>query len=266
MNLFLSDLYRLIRDKALYVLLGIVMVFSFLKCLVYYFLTKDSPTPYAVDQVLIQCISLDILGTIVGIAISLFNGKDFATNTIRNKIGCGNSRYLVFFIKVLENLLITTIFYFVSYLTAYFIGLGLFKQEFASDFASKVWCQYALLIGFSMIITCIVNVTKSTKASIIVTVSLFVLLNAFSYILPTISDSQIIQIICRSLYMVVSTMLVSASDGVYTANVMNINGSSREVITVNYDNLYLNCILIMVVYLAVALIISLIIIRKQDYK
>ena len=117
-----------------------------------------------------------------------------------------------------------------------------------------------------MIITCIVNVTKSTKASIIVTISLFVLLNAFSYILPTISDSQIIQILCRSLYMVVSTMLVSATDGTYTTNVMNLNGGSREVVTVNYDNLYLNCILIMVVYLAVALIISLIIIRKQDYK
>ena len=266
MNLFLADVYRLIRDKALYVLVGIVAAFSILKCLVYYFLTKDSPTPYAVDQVLIQCISLDILGTMVGIAISLFNGKDFSTNTIRNKIGCGNSRYAVFFVKVVENLLITTLLYFVSYGVAYLLGLGLFEQTFADDFAVKVWCQFALLIGFSSVITCIVNVTKSTKASIIVTISFFVLLNAFAYILPSISSSDIVKVICRSVYMIVSNMLVSAKEGVYTVNVMNISGNTREVVTVTYDNLYLNCVLIMVIYLAVSLTISLLFIRKQDYK
>ena len=110
MNLFRADLFRLVRDKSLYIFAAILTALSTLICLVYYFLSKNSSSATEISKVILQCADLGILSTLTGIAVSLYNGKDFTNNTIRNKIGCGESRYKVFFVKLLENYLLAIVF------------------------------------------------------------------------------------------------------------------------------------------------------------
>ena len=265
MSLFRSDLFRLVKEKSLYILAAIVALFALLKCLTIDMMVGEDGT-YLLGDAILQSIGLDILGTIVAIGISFYNGKEFANKTIRNKICCGESRYKIFFVKLIINWMLAVLFFIISVATTAIAGGILFDNTLGEEFWEKTFCQLALLIGFSSIITCVVNVTKSMKASLILSVALFVFLNAFSYMLPQMGDDQVVKIACQSIYMVVSTMLMSSTEGVYEITKREfVNGEMISTV-ITYDNMYLNCILIGVVYTAVAVAVSLIVIRKQDYK
>ena len=265
MSLFKSDLFRLSKEKSLYILAAIVALFSLLKCLTINMIIGEEGT-YLLGDAILQSIGLDILGTIVAIGISFYNGKEFSAKTIRNKICCGESRYKIFIVKLIINLLIAIALFIVSFGTAAIAGGILFDNTLGEEFWEKALCQLALLIGFSSLITCVVNVTMSMKASLILSVALFIFLNAFSYMLPQMGDNPIVKIACQSIYMVVSTMLMSSVEGVY--EITKTEFIDHEIIrtVITYDHMYLNCILIGVVYTVVAVAVSLAVIRKQDYK
>ena len=99
MNLLISDFYRIIKDKVLYILLGALGVLTFLVCLVFSYLDLDPNTPVAVGSVMLECLGIGTMGTIIGIGVALFCGKDYDNNTIRNKICCGQSRFKIYFAK-----------------------------------------------------------------------------------------------------------------------------------------------------------------------
>ena len=265
MNLLKSDLFRLVKEKSLYILAAIVALFALLKCLTINMMIGEDGS-YLLGDAILQSIGLDILGTIVAIGISFFNGKEFASKTIRNKICCGESRYKIFIVKLIINLMLAVLFFLISVATAAIAGGILFDNTLGEEFWEKAFCQLALLIGFASLITCVVNVTKSMKASLILSVALFVFLNAFSYMLPQMGDNAIIKLACQSIYMVVSTMLMSSTGGVYEITKREFVNNEMITTVITYDNMYLNCVMIGVVYTAIAIVVSLIVIRKQDYK
>ena len=109
MNLIISDFYRILKDKVLYVLLGALAVLTLLVCLVYNLLNGDNPV--AITSVMLQCVGIDTMGVIIGIGVALFCGKDYEHNTIRNKICCGEGRFKIYFTKLIESLVVATVFF-----------------------------------------------------------------------------------------------------------------------------------------------------------
>lgn len=260
MNLLISDFYRFVKDKVLYVLLGALAVLSFLICIVYNLL--DSEGNVAVTSVMMQCLGVDTMGVIVGIAVALFCGKDYEHNTVRNKICCGEGRYKIYFTKLIESLVIASLFFGFTMLCCTIFGAFFFKFKVVDEFWIKVTCEWLLLLGFTAIINCLCVTTKSTKVTIIFTVVQFVVLNALARMLPSIGDGFIIKAICRALYFTISVMMLGSTDGLYTVNIF----SGGERIVVEYNGMYLNTILAAVIYIIIAVGISLWVVRKQEYK
>ena len=208
------------------------------------------------EKLIFQGIGADISCAIIGIGIASFVGKDYANNTIRNKICYGENRYKIVLITFVESVLITLAFIAVSTISSVLFGLIFGAEGISSEFFVKYICQSLILISFSMVITAIVVCTKSTKAGFITTLIVSVLLTAVAYILPPLAaKSTFAEIVCRSLYMIVSNMLISSTDGVYNI------GS-----TFAFEHIYLNVILLFVGYLAVSVGSTLLVVKKQNYK
>ena len=260
MNLLISDFYRFVKDKVLYVLLGALGLLSLLMCIVFHIL--DSEGTVAVTSVMLQCLGVDMMGVIIGIAVALFCGKDYEHNTIRNKICCGEGRYKIYFTKLIESLVIASLFFGFTMLCCTIFGAFFFKFEVVDGFWEKVACEWLLVLGFTAIVNCLCVTTKSSKVTIIFTVVQFVVLNALARMLPNLGDGFIIKAICRALYFTISVMMLGATDGTYTVNFF----SNGQMTTVEYGGMYLNTILAAVIYTLLAIGISLLVVRKQEYK
>lgn len=208
------------------------------------------------ESVIMQGISADVLCAILGIAISSFVGRDYANHTIRNKLCYGEKRYKIMAVNFFLGFLITAVFLAVSFASA-LLSAGFFgKAGISAGFWGKYLCQAAILFSFSMLITAVVVCTKSEKAGFLFTVIAAVLLSAFSYLLPMLAQiSGLARVVCRCLYMVVSTMLVNSTDGVYTA------GSGAV-----FDHMFLNALVMSFAYAALSIGTASVVVRKQSYK
>ena len=91
MNLLKADLFHYIKDRTTYVLLGIVFMMPLFTCLMY----GMSGGSMTVETVIFQGLGTDILCAVLGLQFSFFFGKDYANNTIRNKLSYGENRYKI---------------------------------------------------------------------------------------------------------------------------------------------------------------------------
>jgi hypothetical protein len=256
MNLLKADFYHLIKDKLFYVMLAIAFVLPAFTCLMYS--TAGGGAAMTVESVIFQGLGTDILCVLIGIQLSSFIGKDYSNNTIRNKICYGENRFKIAYCYFIEAIVITLAFVLVSFCSSMIFGSIFGKFMFSSDFALKLLCQILLLLSFTVVITAVIVSTKSIKAGFIVTILVSVLLTAVSYLLPTLAiNNEIFAVICRVLYMIVSSMLISSTNGVYTV------GRTESYA---FSGLYLNAILIFVVYTIISLVITTLVVRKQNYK
>ncbi|MGN0617393.1 MAG: hypothetical protein ACI4J7_00050 [Ruminiclostridium sp.] len=88
-----------------------------------------------------------------------------------------------------------------------------------------------------------------------VTVLISVIFTAISYALPMLAASYpVMEGVCRSLYMIVSTMLISSTDGVYY---------TREFA---FENIYANALILSLVYSILSVGITALAVKKQSYK
>lgn len=149
---------------------------------------------------------------------------------------------------------ITVLFVIASFVSALISAKIFGEVSISSAFWGKYFCQIAILLSFSRLITAIVICAKSEKAGFLVTVIMSVLLTAVSYLLPMLASiSNIAKKICRCLYMIVSTMLVSSDNSIYVAN-----GGAI------FDNMYLNALILSLVYIALSIGITAIVVKKQS--
>lgn len=79
MNLLKADLFHFIKDKVFYVLIAITFLIPLVTCAMY-------GSNMTVGNLIFQGIGTSIFCPLVGIQLALFFGKDYANNTIRNKI------------------------------------------------------------------------------------------------------------------------------------------------------------------------------------
>lgn len=254
MNLMKADLFHLRKDKVFWILLLIVVALPFATCLMVNYMSGGFGIN--AEDIILQGIGADIICAILGIGISSFVGRDYTNHTIRNKLCYGEKRYKIMFVNFFMGVWITVIFVAASLVSA-LIFSGIFGEiHISGAFWGKYFCQIAILLSFSIMITAVVVCAKSEKAGFLVTVILSVLLTAVSYLLPMLASiSGIAKAACRCLYMIVSTMLVSSTDGVYAA-------SGGAV----FQNMYGNALILSLVYGVCAVGITAAIVRKQSYK
>ena len=103
--------------------------------------------------------------------------------------------------------------------------------------------------------TGVVVSTKSMKAGFMVTVLISVIFTAISYALPMLAASfPVIEMVCRSLYMIVSTMVISSVDGIYHVGAFA------------FENVYANALILSLVYIVVSVGVTMFAVKKQSYK
>lgn len=251
MNLLKADLFHFIKDKVFYVLIALTFLIPLVTCAMY-------SSNMTVGNLIFQGIGTSIFCPLVGIQLALFFGKDYANNTIRNKICYGQNRMKIVAITFLESIIITLAFAIVSVLSSIIFGAIFGSFTFESEFAVKFFCQLAILIAFSIMVSAIVLCTKSAKIGLIVTLVISILFMAVSYLLPVLAaDNVIVRIACRILYMTVSSMV---TDG------RCVNGSYAVNTEFVFSGLYLNALLLALFYIVIAAVVTLFVVRKQNYK
>lgn len=252
MNVLKADFFRFIKDKTTYILLGIVFLMSPITCLMYSLMGN---TAFTVERLLYQGLGTEILCVIIGLHLSMFIGKEYANNTIRNKLCYGETRYKIAGCFFLESLIITFLYVFVSIFSSVIFGSIFGSFAFTSGFMARLLCQIAIIIAFSFVITGIVVSTKNMKSGFMVTVLVSVIFTAISYALPMLAARfPIIEVLCRSLYMIVSTMLISSVDGIY------------HVGTVAFEGIYANALILSFVYITVSVGATMLAVKKHSYK
>lgn len=255
MNLLKADLFLLIKDKVFYVLAALTFLMPLATCLMFSEMT--------VEAVIFQSLNTTILCSIIGIMIALFIGKDYANNTIRNKICYGEKRFKIMGMTFVESAFICLIFVAVSIFSSFIFGCLIGEFAFTADFAAKLFCQISILIAFSLVVGAITVCTKSMKVGLVITLLISILLSAVSQMLPMLAvTNNIAMFLCRIIYSTVSSNLMNSTAGIYIYHSYAADG----VATATFDHLYLNSIVVAVVYAALAIGITAIVVRKQSYK
>ena len=252
MNLLKADLFHLSKDKVFWILISLTFLLPPVTCVMY---NSMGTTNLSIQTLIFSGLGTDILCVIIGIALSSFIGKDYANNTIRNKICYGENKIKVALFYLLETVIITLLFIITSLISSFIFGLMFCEVTFTSDFVIKLLCQICIFIGFSSLISAIVISSKSTKTGFIATIIISVILSAVSYLFPLLAGtSDFAKVISRSLYMVVSNMVINGQNGSY--------------ITAGYtfDYVYLNALIMSIIYMGISVGTTLLMVRKQNYK
>lgn len=255
MNLLKADFYHLLKDKVFYVLLAITFLLPFATCLM-------SPD-MAVDKAIFHSIDTTFICSIVGIMIALFVGKDYANNTIRNKICYGEKRYKIMSVAFIESAIICLIFFVVSFVSAFIFGSIFGEFTFAAGFVPKILCQIAILLAFSTVVAAITICSKSVKIGLIVTLMISILLSSLSQMLPMLAvTNEIAAFFCRIIYATVSGNMLNSVNGTYIYTSYTQSGAA----SITFCHLYLNSMILVVVYILIAVGLTAIVVKKQSYK
>lgn len=255
MNLLKADFYHLLKEKVFYVLLGIICVFPFVTCL----LSSDMTS----EQAVLHSLDTTFICAIVGIMIALFVGKDYANNTIRNKICYGENRHKIMAATFIESAIICLVFVTVSVLSSLVFG-GIFgKFAFSPDFAAKLFCQILILLAFSIIVAAITISTKSMKIGLVVTLLMSLILSSVAQMLPMLAVTNgTAAFFCRIIYATVSSNLLNGTGGTYICKSFSRTSSA----SITFNHLYLNSIAIAAIYALIAIAVTTIVVKRQNYK
>lgn len=255
MNLIRADFYHLLKDKAFYILIALTFIIPLASVLMFPAMTAE--------KVILQGLDTTIFCSITGIMIALFVGKDYANNTIRNKICYGESRFKIMGATFIECAIICVGFIAVSVISSLLFGGTIGEWSFSSDFAAKFFCQVALLIAFCEVVAALTMCTKSMKIGLVITLLISVLLAALSQMLPMLAVTNgLASVLCRVLYSAVSINLLNGTDGTYVCNAYTQDGMA----TVTFDHLYLNSVLVAAIYIILAVAITAVCVKKHSYK
>ena len=248
MNVLKADLFHLIKDKLYWVLLIIVFCLPIV--------TYAMFSNMNVQSAIFTGIGANVMCVVCGLFLCIFFGKEYQNNTIRNKICYGESKYKVMSMYFIEGILITLSLVIVSLASSLLFGSFMGKFEFTSDFIYKLLCQVLILIAYSCLITAVVVSSKSMKIGLLVVILLSVIVSAVAQLLPSLAATNgFANFASRILYMVVSQNLINSKDGVLQA------GKDFQ-----FDHLYLNAVLVSIIYIIISISLTTLVVRKQNYK
>ncbi|MGN1295319.1 MAG: ABC transporter permease [Bacilli bacterium] len=252
MRIFKADMFHLFKDKLFYLLLILTSLLPFLTCIV---TNSIGTNKMGLDSFVFQGLSADIICVIIGIQVSSFIGREYQNNTIRNKICYGERKNKVAMVFFLDTVVISLSFIITSILSSFIFGFIFCDHLISAHFLPKLLCQILIIISFSICVTSIVVICKNMKAGFVFVVLISIILGAVSYVFPlAASNNQFMAFLSRILYMVVSNMLLKSNCGAYQTS------------SYTFNHLYINAILIALIYFAISTFICLLIVRKQEYK
>lgn len=252
MNILKADFFRFCKDKMTYILLAIVFLMAPISCWMYGLMGDGN---FTVETLVFQGLGTEILCVLIGLHLSMFMGKEYVNNTIRNKLCYGEKRYKIAGCFFLESIIIALLYVLASIASSLIFGSIFGTFEFARGFMMKLLCQTAIIVAFSLVITGVVVSAKNMKAGFMVTVLFSVIFTAISYSLPMLAtDFPVIEAVCRSLYMIVSTMLISSVDGIYYVG------------NFAFENIYANALILSLVYSVISVGVTMFAVKKQSYK
>ena len=256
MNLLKADFYHLIKNKVFYVLLALTFIMPILTCVMFPEMT--------VEKIIFQGLDVTLLCSIIGIMLALFVGKDYDNNTIRNKVCYGEKRSKIMAVTFIEGAIICLIFIAVSVLSSFVFGSIICKFAFTADFAAKFFCQIFILLAFSTVVTAITICTKSMKKiGLIIALMISIILSAIAQMLPMLAVTNAIAFFhCRIIYATVSSNLLNSTGGTFIYASYAQSGAA----SVTFGHLYLNAIILSVVYILIAVGVTAVVVRKQSYK
>lgn len=254
MNVFKADMFYMLRDKTIRVLLILSALLPITSALIAW--KFSGKIGIRLETMAFQSIGADIMGALLGVGMSNFFGHDFVNNTIRNKVCYGESRTKITLLSFVESFIITAGMILTTLLFSLISSLFSGNTELSESFWTKYICQAGILFAFAFVITALTLCTKNSKPGIFTTIIMTIFVSAAAQLFPKLASiADWARVVSRSLYMTVSNMMMNSVDGTYTA----MEG-------VVYDRLYLNSLLIFVVYSILSVSISLIVVNKQSYK
>ncbi|MGM9857916.1 MAG: ABC transporter permease [Bacilli bacterium] len=252
MKILKADLFHLFKDKLFYLLLGLTFLLPLFTCI---FTNSISSNIMDIDSFIFQGLSIDIISVLIGIQLASFIGKEYQNNTIRNKICYGEGKIKVAIVFLLDAFIISLLFITVSLIGSLLFGIIFCEHNISDDFIAKLLCQCLIIISFSICVASVIISSKSMKSGLIFVILISLLLGSVSYVFPVAAASnKFMAFLSRILYMVVSNMLLKSDYGIY------------KVTGYTFTNLYLNAILVSLIYILVSISICLLIVRKQEYK
>lgn len=255
MNLLKADFYHLIKNKVFYVLLSLTFFMPILTCVMFPEMT--------VEKIIFQGLDVTLLCSIIGIMLALFVGKDYDNNTIRNKVCYGEKRSKIMAVTFIEGAIICLIFIAVSVLSSFVFGSIICKFAFTADFAAKFFCQIFILLAFFHCRYCNHHLHEEHEN--------WSHYSAHDFDHPlrdsadaahACGDQRIAFFLCRIIYATVSSNLLNSTGGTFIYASYAQSGAA----SVTFGHLYLNAIILSVVYILIAVGVTAVVVRKQSYK
>lgn len=181
-KLIKAELFRLVREKSFFVILGIAAGYALLTVLllaaVEYAYTPDElyslgvTLPANAGEAVISGASLGNAGIFIAIAVALFNGGDFKENTVRNKITAGHTRNKIYLSSLIVSMLISAAVFAALSLVTLLLGMIFYGTDFSSVFAAEFFLSLIVCLALGCITVFFSFITKKASITIIIGVSL----------------------------------------------------------------------------------------------
>lgn len=185
-NLLKADMRRVARDmplKVIAILTVVVNVFMLGSYKLLLVMAEHFPAE-GMDEALgmlgmssiassafFSCLSISNVGVLVCVAASMFIGKDFAYNTMRNKISCGNSRVKVYLSSLLSALIVGLGVLALSILESAALSAILFGSATpALQAVQASLISLPLYIGFIAVMTMVSMTLKSQVLGLVINI------------------------------------------------------------------------------------------------
>lgn len=191
-KLLRSNLLRLVKSKKFYIVLAIQAALVLIMTLNYYLPTLQGGSRGWPDLVFKYTACSTETAILLAVLCSLFIGSDYSNGTIRNKLIIGLPRpkvYLANLITVMTGALCLNI---AAMLVFYPVTVPLLGGEFISEAKTLLRIFFVgnlILLVYASLFTFVAMTTKSTVASLILTVAgIFVMLTVGQYLIAQIDE------------------------------------------------------------------------------
>lgn len=191
MNLMKADLLRLTKDKPLRIIAIVLVAMNFLTMGMFKVLQLIGGEEMLGEMVkslgltsFFSLFALGNLGLMVALAVSMFVGRDFSQNTIRNKIIGGNARHKIYLSSLLLNLLIGLALLVITLVEGILLSLLFYGiYDGIGEIAKTVALYVPLYVGFIAVMTFVSLAVRTQTMGIVLNVLVVVLLPALLSVL-----------------------------------------------------------------------------------
>lgn len=166
------EFYKLIKNRAFYICLGVLLLLSGLGIYLNEML-KEEIGALAIDMTRLSCVMTSVptssISMMLGIFISLFVCEDYTVGTIRTILARGYSRFEIFFSKYLAVLATALVMTVAVQFFALMLGIFFFlgdEVSFGGEQIRILLCQFVVVIAYTSLFFAVATMLQKTGTSI----------------------------------------------------------------------------------------------------